>query len=339
MEYHIGCMIGSAIGDAIGFNNGSWEFNYNGYEIHEECKKLYGKPSNMNLSDKLISDDTIMHEATALALLSNDNIIQSLCNEYIKCWDRMTNRAAGKTCEIGVKNLIKNGNKFVYNAKNYNKAGGGNGGSMRSMCIGLVYYGQENRYKLINVAIASCILTHHNAIAYMGAIISALFTAFAIEKIKIENWGILALGLLSKLKGYSDAENMDIKKFIDKFTNYLTSRNIYKLDSTVIFPNNYGVRERDVEYKKYSFEGWAGASGDDSVIIAYDALLYSRDNWTKLLEHACLHGGDSDSTGAIACAWFGALYGINSIPKLQRDTVENCNFLKKLANDLYYKNK
>jgi ADP-ribosylarginine hydrolase len=27
-----------------------------------------------------------------------------------------------------------------------------------------------------------------------------------------------------------------------------------------------------------------------------------------------LHGGDNDSTGTIAGAWYGALYGLNNVP-------------------------
>lgn len=32
-----------------------------------------------------------------------------------------------------------------------------------------------------------------------------------------------------------------------------------------------------------------------------------------------LHGGDSDSTGTIAGAWFGAAYGFNYIPSKHLD--------------------
>jgi len=54
--------------------------------------------------------------------------------------------------------------------------------------------------------------------------------------------------------------------------------------------------------------------GVDSVIIAYDALLGSSDNWEELCLRGMLHGGDSDSTGTIAAAWFGAAYGFKDIP-------------------------
>ena len=60
---------------------------------------------------------------------------------------------------------------------------------------------------------------------------------------------------------------------------------------------------------------YPGAGGDDSVIIAYDALLDSKDNWEKLVVYSMLHVGDSDTTGTIAGAFYGAMYGITNISK------------------------
>lgn len=54
--------------------------------------------------------------------------------------------------------------------------------------------------------------------------------------------------------------------------------------------------------------------GVDSVIIAYDALLGAGESWEELCLRGMLHGGDSDSTGTIAGAWFGAVYGFKEIP-------------------------
>lgn len=34
-------------------------------------------------------------------------------------------------------------------------------------------------------------------------------------------------------------------------------------------------------------------------------------------------GGDSDSTGTIACAWYGALYGLSKVPKINYENSEN----------------
>ena len=48
---------------------------------------------------------------------------------------------------------------------------------------------------------------------------------------------------------------------------------------------------------------------------SYDALLGSKDSWSELCLRGMLHGGDSDSTGTIAAAWYGALYGLDHVPK------------------------
>ena len=69
-------------------------------------------------------------------------------------------------------------------------------------------------------------------------------------------------------------------------------------------------------YNECSFGNWAGANGCDSVLIAYDAILYGFNNWNELSLRSMLHGGDSDSTGAIAAAWYGALNGFQGVPEI-----------------------
>ena len=92
-----------------------------------------------------------------------------------------------------------------------------------------------------------------------------------------------------------------------------------------------------------SYSGWGGSSGDDSVLIAYDAILFIQDlplgeRWKTLLEHAAVHAGDSDSTAGIACSLFhffllylsplsflfsyGALYGFDGVNPYHYKEVE-----------------
>jgi len=62
----------AAAGDALGYNNGRWEFQKAGIIIHNEFKKLSGG-RGMSGIDLTIgwrySDDTVMHMATARALI------------------------------------------------------------------------------------------------------------------------------------------------------------------------------------------------------------------------------------------------------------------------------
>jgi ADP-ribosylarginine hydrolase len=40
------------------------------------------------------------------------------------------------------------------------------------------------------------------------------------------------------------------------------------------------------------------------------------------LKLGALHGGDNDTTGTIACAWWGAIYGFEGVPRRIWENVE-----------------
>ena len=50
------------------------------------------------------------------------------------------------------------------------------------------------------------------------------------------------------------------------------------------------------------------------VTFRYDGLLAAGSDWDKLCKHAMFHGGDSDSTGVVAGACFGGMYGFRGVP-------------------------
>ena len=56
--------------------------------------------------------------------------------------------------------------------------------------------------------------------------------------------------------------------FEDRWTNYLKERKLLEGDHEPVFPEKYGVKQRDAYYKKLSFSGWGGASGHDAPMIA-----------------------------------------------------------------------
>ncbi len=68
-------------------------------------------PLKLNIKDWHYSDDTVMHMATALALIacsksaSTDDIARQIAIEYKKCWSRMGGRAPGDTTETSVMKL------------------------------------------------------------------------------------------------------------------------------------------------------------------------------------------------------------------------------------------
>ena len=65
------CMLLAAAGDAMGYKNGSWEFNFSSGLIHKEMMRITDNKGPLALKlglDWRYSDDTVMHIATATGL-------------------------------------------------------------------------------------------------------------------------------------------------------------------------------------------------------------------------------------------------------------------------------
>ena len=361
MEKYKACFILHALGDTIGFRNGIWEFNYgsNYDDIKISNRMLYdfialGGINHMSIKDWMVSDDTILHLAVAKALIENYNDMNELGNLFSKYFieashDNMEERLIGITLKKNIKALEK-GNKWDDNTYDFHE--GGSGASMRSSCIGLAFHGKTNRKKLIKVAIESSRITHNSATGYLGGLVSALFTAYAIEGISINQWPYKLINLLEsgiieqylkKTRGY-DTYERDKETFINKWKLYISHKFKngkpvkHKLSSDIIHRNVY--YNRYYGFKPVNITGTnnnIGGGGDDSVIIAYDTLLDSGKNWEKLIVYSMLHFGDTDTTGCIAGSWYGALYGFEDAPMHMIKDIEYIDVIEEIAVSFYKK--
>ncbi|MCL4145282.1 UNVERIFIED_CONTAM: hypothetical protein GTU68_055295 [Idotea baltica] len=342
------CLILGAVGDALGFNNGRWEFQRSGEIIHNEVKEL-GGVEKLDLRNFRVSDDTVMAMATARALLQADSNITSdylfpiITQQYIECMKDMSERAPGNCVTATLRNIekgqVQNGYQVPFNGR-----GGGCGAAMRAVPIGLRFPRSEQYKDLIRVAVESGRITHHHPTGYMGSVAVALFTSLAIRRVPTDEWGMILLNSIKDVKSFIIKSEHEVQlnlrhmvTFEKKWRNYLMERNLLN-GGTVVFPAKYGVKERDTFYHSLNSSGWGGCTGIDAPMIAYDALLFARDNWILLCESGMLHGGDSDSTGILAGSWFGLLYGLDGIPFAHYDYIEKKNELITLSKQLskYY---
>jgi ADP-ribosylglycohydrolase len=356
------CFILYALGDTIGFKNGEWEFNFYktgiNFEITNEIVYDFiwlGGINAINLDGWNVSDDTIIHMAIIKSLLKssknyNNDTITIIKDELISALDEINQdeknnirRAAGVTTVKYIEKFKKG-----YDGTNspYDKSAGGNGAAMRTLCIGLAFRGVENRDKLIKFSIESSKLTHNSAIGYLGGLVAALFTAYAIEDIEITKWPFLLIELLesSQVKMYigrDQDEQADYFTFINNWKKYVDSRfdDDQKLNEATYSQINLIARS------KYYYDNFTrntpsyliGESGYSATIMAYDALIDAKNVWEKLIFYSALHFGDSDTVAAIACGWYGTLYGYGDVPSSNLSYLEFKKELIDLSHKFYEK--
>ncbi|XP_028415887.1 protein ADP-ribosylarginine hydrolase-like [Dendronephthya gigantea] len=342
-ERYKAAMVLSGVGDALGYKNGSWEFCHSGAAIHQELQHLGGL-EKIDIKGWRVSDDTVLHIATGEALVSDwsttEQLFCTMAANYKKtCDEDMWDRAPGLTTTSAVFTL-KPSRPQGYVIP-FNPRGGGCGAAMRAMCIGLMFPQENQEEMLIEVAVESGRMTHNHPTGFLGSVATALMTAYSIQRKPLVSWGASLLNTLPKVWAYIVKVNRDVEEnknawdyFTSKWKNYLELRGLTDGKAEPKFPEKYGIPERDAFYKSVSYSGWGGASGHDAPMIAYDALLRARDSWYELCSGSMFHGGDSDSTGVMAAAWWGGLYGLKGVPLCNYKNLEYRKRLEELADKL-----
>jgi ADP-ribosylglycohydrolase len=130
-------MVLAAAGDALGYRNGIWEFLKDGNAIHRQLSELGGLDAlTLCLPDFRVSDDTILHLATAEALIephpSREKLYLDLARRYVSAMNDMAGRAPGvmtmSSCSLLKPDCARWRDVIPFNAK-----AGGCGSAIRSM--------------------------------------------------------------------------------------------------------------------------------------------------------------------------------------------------------------
>lgn len=348
--------------ETLGYNNSNWEFNFGFQEI---ITLKHALEVNMNIvSDfyskggfKFIdltkfnsSDDTILILYTAKAMIDGGKEIDFI-NQYLIALKLLKDekRGSGYTTLNSLETI--KANKSI-NKLEYNSNMGGNGAAVRTSPIGLILNKEEDIPKLIATSITASRVTHNNVTGFLGGLVTALFTNFAIRNLNIITWIDEFLKYEKDIDDYMKTTNIykeykkDKNNFFDKWREYKEEKipGKYNNDGDFIFATNRIKSLVKFNHNTTNFVNF-GKSGLSCTIFAYDSLLAAHfptliddKNLTvsldSLIFYSALHFGDNDSTAAIAGAWYGAIYGFNQFDESRIKQLEFYEEINKVVNSL-----
>ncbi len=238
---YVACMVLSGVGDALGYKNGSWEFNRSGSDIISQMLQITNGAGPLALCPDhpkwRLSDDTIMHIATAKGLIvSPPNGVDSFATRcqliaaaYVECMEDMSGRApGGQTCSS--MGQIESDGKGWDRIK-YSNYGGGCGAAMRSMCIGLAFpdpvTSPDDLKAIVSFGIEAGRITHHHPTGYLGSVAGALFTALAVDgRVPVTEWGFRLLCALHECEEYMRASGREVEKNIENQVRVTVSHDV-----------------------------------------------------------------------------------------------------------------
>ncbi len=380
IENYKAIMLLHALGDTIGFKNGEWEFNFFNHDLSYKTTLeivfqfiSLGGISSIDLKDWNVSDDTLIHIATAKTLLSKKDHVENFKKNLIKTLQQIRDDEGNEERDENekpsldkIKNIKFRGVGFttITSVESWNedkdisyKTSGGNGVAMRTLCVGAYYNKEKDLDKLIKFCIETGRTTHPSPIGYLGGVTSAYFVHLALNKIDIKKWPFLLIELIEseKVLSYISSESHDeiigYRRFISLWKKYielrfknkepiftkshtnLIFRTKFFYDFTINYDEFYNEKIKDD-----SFHLTIGGSGVTSMIMAYDALLDAKDSWEKLVYYSMLHVGDSDTVGAIAGGIYGAMYGFKNVPEHMLKYIEKKEELIKLSEEIFENN-
>lgn len=335
-----GCLIGGAIGDALGyaveFKSEDQIFSEYGLNGITEYKVVDGKA--------LISDDTQMTLFTATGLLTGETraktrgvsanpsnyvalaytdwlITQNTAfdkvdrDEFHYSWlldvpELFNRRAPGMTCLSALSSGRDNVIDYIKNPGNNSK---GCGGVMRVAPLSIIQNRYEVDWNMEAAQIAA--ITHGHSLGYMSAVVLNHILSLA-----------LSLSECMSLKEMVE-DARDVAKNIfadDKHIDELT--NIINL-AIELSEND----DKDLNNIHKLGEGWVA---EETLAIAIYCALKYRDDFSKAIITAVNHNGDSDSTGAVTGNILGAFIGYDAIENKWKEKLELRDVILEIADDL-----
>jgi poly(ADP-ribose) glycohydrolase ARH3 len=294
----LGCLVGTAIGDALG---AGWEGR--GMSRSEDIVSLAEK-----LKQLIYTDDTHMTIGIAESLIESKGFDgEHMAQTFIKNYAAEPWRGYGPG-PPRIFGMI-NGGEAWYSAADRLYRGGsfGNGSAMRVAPVGVLY--SRNLEKLREIAYQSSSITHSHELGKEGAALQACAVALALNT--------------------PSGEDIDREVFLSKLQDFIQDQ-LYK-EKIAQIRELLGGQDKA---KVVAVLG-NGIEAPRSVPTAIYCFLRQPQSYKDTVVYAISLGGDTDTIAAMAGAISGAYLGIEAIPSEWRAKLENGEYIETLAEKLW----
>jgi poly(ADP-ribose) glycohydrolase ARH3 len=293
----LGCLVGTAIGDALGARREGRGMS-RGEDIVSLAKKL---------EQLIYTDDTHMTIGIAESLIENKGFDgEHMAQTFIKNYEAEPWRGYGPG-PPRIFGMIKSGEPWDRAADKLYRGGSfGNGSAMRVAPVGLLY--SRNLEKLREVAYRSSSITHSHELGKEGAALQAYAVALALNT--------------------PADEYIDREVFLSSLQNFIQDQ-LYK---EKISQMTELLGEQDKENVVAVLGN--GIEAPRSVPTAIYCFLRQPQSYKDTVIYAISLGGDTDTIAAMAGAISGAYLSIEAIPSNWRAKLEDREYIEALAEKL-----
>lgn len=314
-EKFIGCLVGTAIGDALGapFEGKLLPPGLTAEHILEDFTLIPGFPYGQ------YTDDTQLTIATAESIISKNNVDGAdIAQRFTKLWKNRTILGAGLACTQAAY-------KMIYQGVHWSQAGApegqaGNGAAMRISPVALWNHKQPE--KLLEDVYTASIITHKDKKSIAGALAIATAINHLLTKPKIETDE-----LLTTISENTATSNQEFARDIRGIKDLLSLKEDEAIE-IIVEKAQQGIH-------KGSWCGRITPYVVPTVLLALHNFLRHPTDYGKAVTASILTGGDTDTTAAITGALSGTHNGTQVIPKHLRQGAHNSKYIHQLAKDLY----
>ncbi len=284
-ERYRGCLIGQAVGDALGFTSENLS--------RERIRRKYGRITDYHVrpSGAFYTDDTQLAIMLAETLVEAGEFNCKLFRHKLARWYMVLPRLSGRSTKNAALKCLLGLSRTGYDAP-------GSSGAMRIAPLGLFY--SDDHTELRQATIECCRVSHINKSAIAGALVAAFSVAYAVTSDTIN------------IEEYLDLISREAEQFDKAMASRLRS-----------LPQLLSVSEDDAVAELLKNSTITGSPIGDIIVTSVFAFIKHHDNFEQSVQFCVNAGWDTDTMAAINGAICGAWNGVSGIPKRYVDSLEN----------------